>query len=196
MDTRIHLHVTHSFDPQQLELIMSALTDALTAAVTAAQTSLTALGSQVADAIAEISTLQAGPDETAVAAATTALGAFKTGLDSLSAQIATAIEPTAAPAALTASPASLPQPVDGTAYSEAVSLSGGSGMYTAATITGAAPEGMTASIDGSVLTVSGFTPAANSPPVSYTGSVTFEDVPTPTDPTPTLTGSVAFSFEF
>lgn len=82
-----HYVVTHRFDPEQLELIMSTITDALTTAVGALTTSVDGLTTQVQATGAEIASLKGGPDQTAVSDATTAIAAQQARVDAAAAAL-------------------------------------------------------------------------------------------------------------
>ena len=157
-------HLTIRFDPDQLEQILMTISSAAQAILD----ELAAIKAAVVNEETGEGT-QAGAD----------LAAIKAQVDDLKA----AVSPP--PAALSVTPASLPTPAAGTAYSEALTVSGGVAPY-AATITGA-DSTATVSVSGNQVTVSDPTPVSG----TYTGEVKITDAASPENSV-----SVPFSWTF
>lgn len=166
-------HLTISLDPEQLEKIL-AMATANTAALTSIAASLATVAGAAVTAI-DNPTGDTAATVSAVDAAVTSLTATETALKN-------ALNPPATAIAL--SPATLPTPTAGTAYSEAVSASGGTGALTlAVSPAGALPSGAT--FDGTTL--------AWPDPVS--GTYSFDIVATDSA-SPPVTATLAVSWAF
>jgi hypothetical protein len=168
-DFHFHVHHHFSFDPDQLETIMTGLSD-LTAAVEADTAATTANTAAVTAAIAALQSGSTGDSDSAVEALATTLNA---NIATRKADTARLVAATPPAALIVTGNLSMP-PAPGVQFTATLTVTDGTGPFTAS-VTGNPPAGLDGTVAGSVVTVNIPLPAASVPPVEYKGAVVITD---------------------